>query len=39
MSISKTFGSLSESLNPVFIKEMRQYFQNRRMIIFMAPGP
>jgi len=36
MSISKTFGSLSESLNPVFIKEMRQYFQNRRMIIFMG---
>ena len=27
---------IGESLNPVFIKEMRQYFQNRRMLIFMG---
>ena len=30
------FENLGESLNPVFIKEMRQYFQNRRMVIFMG---
>ena len=30
------FGNAAESLNPVFIKEMRQYFQNRRMIVFMG---
>ena len=30
------FGNLGESMNPVFIKEMRQYFQNRRMLIFMG---
>ena len=30
------FGNVAESINPVFIKEMRQYFQNRRMIIFMG---
>ena len=30
------FENAAESLNPVFIKEMRQYFQNRRMIIFMG---
>ena len=29
-------SSIGEHLNPVFIKEMRQYFQNRRMIIFMG---
>ncbi len=33
---SKLFTGIGESLNPVFIKEMRQYFQNRRMIIFMG---
>ena len=31
-----SFRNLGESLNPVFIKEMRQYFQNRRMVIFMG---
>ena len=30
------FENLGESLNPVFVKEMRQYFQNRRMVIFMG---
>jgi hypothetical protein len=30
------FGNIAESLNPVFIKEMRQYFQNRRMLVFMG---
>lgn len=30
------FGNIAESLNPVFIKEMRQYFQNRRMLFFMG---
>ncbi len=35
--IGKAFiESLGESMNPVFIKEMRQYFQNRRMLIFMG---
>ncbi len=33
---SKLLSNIGESLNPVFIKEMRQYFQNRRMIIFMG---
>lgn len=33
---SKLFSGIAESVNPVFIKEMRQYFQNRRMIIFMG---
>ena len=33
---SKTISAIGERLNPVFIKEMRQYFQNRRMIIFMG---
>ncbi|MBQ7731524.1 MAG: hypothetical protein IJT68_06785 [Lentisphaeria bacterium] len=33
---SKLVTGIGESLNPVFIKEMRQYFQNRRMIIFMG---
>jgi multisubunit Na+/H+ antiporter MnhC subunit len=32
----KLFEELGESANPVFIKEMRQYFQNRRMIILMG---
>ena len=31
-----SFRNIGESLNPVFIKEMRQYFQNRRMIVFMG---
>lgn len=31
-----SFRNISESFNPVFIKEMRQYFQNRRMLIFMG---
>ena len=31
-----SFRNLGESLNPVFIKEMRQYFQNRRMVVFMG---
>ena len=30
------FENIGESLNPVFVKEMRQYFQNRRMVIFMG---
>ena len=30
------FENVAESLNPVFVKEMRQYFQNRRMVIFMG---
>jgi len=30
------FGNLAETANPVFIKEMRQYFQNRRMVLFMG---
>ena len=30
------FENLGESLNPVFIKEMRQYFQNRRMVLLMG---
>lgn len=35
--VGKTFfENLGESLNPVFVKEMRQYFQNRRMVIFMG---
>ena len=36
MFIPSSFRNLGESLNPVFIKEMRQYFQNRRMILFMG---
>lgn len=28
--------NISESANPVFIKEMRQYFQNRRMVFFIG---
>ena len=35
--LSKTsFRDLGETINPVFIKEMRQYFQNRRMLLLMA---
>jgi len=35
--IGKAFlENLAESANPVFIKEMRQYFQNRRMVFFMG---
>ena len=35
--IGKAFiGNIAESLNPVFVKEMRQYFQNRRMVVFMG---
>ena len=30
------FENLGESANPVFIKEMRQYFQNRRMVLLMG---
>ena len=30
------FENLADSANPVFIKEMRQYFQNRRMLIFIG---
>ena len=30
------FENLAETANPVFIKEMRQYFQNRRMVLFMG---
>ena len=30
------FENLAESANPVFIKEMRQYFQNRRMVFFIG---
>ena len=33
---NRIVSSIGEHLNPVFIKEMRQYFQNRRMIIFMG---
>ena len=29
-------SSIGEHLNPVFIKEMRQYFQNRRMLLLMG---
>ena len=32
----KFFEDLGESANPVFIKEMRQYFQNRRMVLLMG---
>lgn len=32
----KFFDNLGESANPVFIKEMRQYFQNRRMVLLMG---
>ena len=32
----KFFENLGESANPVFIKEMRQYFQNRRMVFLMG---
>ena len=32
----KFFENLGESANPVFIKEMRQYFQNRRMVLLMG---
>ena len=28
--------NIAESANPVFIKEMRQYFQNRRMLFFIG---
>ena len=35
--LSKTsFQNLAETINPVFIKEMRQYFQNRRMLLLMG---
>lgn len=30
------FDNLTDSANPVFIKEMRQYFQNRRMIVVIG---
>ena len=36
MIFLSSFRNIGESLNPVFIKEMRQYFQNRRMIVFMG---
>ena len=36
MSSLSSLRNIGESLNPVFIKEMRQYFQNRRMLIFMG---
>ena len=31
-----SFRNLGETINPVFIKEMRQYFQNRRMLLLMG---
>ena len=30
------FNNLADSANPVFIKEMRQYFQNRRMLVVIG---
>lgn len=36
MLAKTSFRNLGESMNPVFIKEMRQYFQNRRMLLLMG---